>query len=409
MMTITGKELGKGRKLLLTGIVAALLTFAGNAYADHEGSDGALDQGTQQQDLEDALNDNWLPTIPEMADQFSATMIHQIFGIGALLDAKHQLETQRLLGQLRAEAHKNYRSSNQMCRYGTNVRSLATTEARALANKSAMSQVLQQRILLKGNSVGSAGRYSDLRSRFDQFRSLYCNPEENDGDLWNEANTNSSICLTTAGATRLNNDIDYTRMLDSRLTVDVNFTDATQTDDETDLMAMGRNLYSHQLLDLREDNVLAREGNLPNIMNMRSLHAMRGISHNSFAEIVGMKAAGSGTVGTFMRRIIEELDIPAAEVDQFLGANPSYFAQMEVLTRKMYHNPDFYTNLYTSPENLKRTSVALQALQIMHDRDRFEASLRREMLLSSILEMRIRDAQEVGESQITGRANSRGQ
>lgn len=409
MMTITGKELGKGRKLLLTGIVAALLTFAGNAYADHEGSDGALDQGTQQQDLEDALNDNWLPTIPEMADQFSATMIHQIFGIGALLDAKHQLETQRLLGQLRAEAHKNYRSSNQMCRYGTNVRSLATTEARALANKSAMSQVLQQRILLKGNSVGSAGRYSDLRSRFDQFRSLYCNPEENDGDLWNEANTNSSICLTTAGATRLNNDIDYTRMLDSRLTVDVNFTDATQTDDETDLMAMGRNIYSHQLLDLREDNVLAREGNLPNIMNMRSLHAMRGISHNSFAEIVGMKAAGSGTVGTFMRRIIEELDIPAAEVDQFLGANPSYFAQMEVLTRKMYHNPDFYTNLYTSPENLKRTSVALQALQIMHDRDRFEASLRREMLLSSILEMRIRDAQEVGESQITGRANSRGQ
>lgn len=408
-MTITGKEFGKGKKLLLTGIVAALLTFAGNAYADHEGSDGALDQGTQQQDLEDALNDNWLPTIPEMADQFSATMIHQIFGIGALLDAKHQLETQRLLGQLRAEAHKNYRSSNQMCRYGTNVRSLATTEARALANKSAMSQVLQQRILLKGNSVGSAGRYSDLRSRFDQFRSLYCNPEENDGDLWNEANTNSSICLTTAGATRLNNDIDYTRMLDSRLTVDVNFTDATQTDDETDLMAMGRNLYSHQLLDLREDNVLAREGNLPNIMNMRSLHAMRGISHNSFAEIVGMKAAGSGTVGTFMRRIIEELDIPAAEVDQFLGANPSYFAQMEVLTRKMYHNPDFYTNLYTSPENLKRTSVALQALQIMHDRDRFEASLRREMLLSSILEMRIRDAQEVGESQITGRANSRGQ
>lgn len=386
-----------------------IICSADQARADHEGTDGALDQGSQQADLEDALNDNWLPTIPEMADQFSATMIHQIFGIGALIDAKHQLESQRLLGQLRAEAHKNYASSNQMCRYGTNVKSLAASQAMAVANKSAMSQILQQRITLKGNSVGSKGRYSDLRSRFDQFRRLHCNPEEAHGDLWNQEKTNASICLTAAGATRVNNDIDYTRLLDSRLTVDVNFTNNAPTDDEVDIMALARNIYSHQLLDLREDRTLAREGNMSNIMNLRSLHALRGISHNSFSEIVGMKASGTGSVGPFMRRIIEELNLPAAELDQFIGANPSYFAQMEVLTRKMYHNPNFYTNLYTKPENLKRTGVAMQALQIMHDRDRFEASLRREMLLSAILEMKLRDAAEVVESQATGRANTRGQ
>ena len=79
---------------------------------------------------------------------------------------------------------------------------------------------------------------------------------------------------------------------------------------------------------------------------------------------------------------------------------------MEMLTRKMYQNPQFYTNLYTSPENLKRTGVALQALQLMHDRDRFEGSLRREMLLSTILEMKLRESQEVVEKLIADRAGN---
>lgn len=376
------------------------------AFADHEGTDGALDQGTQEQDLVDQLNDNWMPTFPEMADQFSTVMLHQVFGIGAILDAKHQLETQRLLAQLRAEAHKNYLGSEQMCRYGTNVKSLAVTEELARSNKRILSQVLQQRLTLRGGSVGERGRYFDQRNRFEQFRRVYCDPQENNNAMRRTDIPTASICLTAAGGPRVGNDMDFTRLIDTRLTLDVNFTDGVMTPDEQDVLALARNVYSHDLIEYKADDVLAREGNTANILEMRSMHALRSVAHNSFADIVGMKARGSGTVGPFMSRIIEELGVPAGQIAQFLGTNPSYFAQMEVLTRKMYQNPVFYTNLYTKPENLERTGVALQALQIMHDRDRFEASLRREMLLSTILEMKIREAQEVVESDLGGRKNA---
>ncbi len=388
-------------------MIGALVLLGSGAVWAAESPTLSLDRPGQREDLEEALNENWMPTFPEMSDQMSAVMVHQIFGIGAILDAKHQLETQRLLGQLRAEAHKNYESSELMCRYGTNVRSLVATEEMSRSNKRILSQMLQQRLTLRAGSVGERGRYFDLRNRFEQFRRVYCDPDENNGKMRDAHIPQASVCTTAAGGPRVGNDIDFTRLVDSKLTLNVNFTDAAMTNDEQDVLALARNLYSHELLDYKADDTLARQGNTANILDMRSLHALRSVAHNSFATIIGMKSLGSGTVNQFMNNIIQELGIPEEEVAQYLGSNPSYFAQMDVLTRKMYQNPVFYTNLYTKPENLKRTGVALQALQIMHDRDRFEASLRREMLLSTILEMKLREAQDVTRSSVTGRDTSR--
>ncbi len=409
MMRMTGMhkhmtQQGIARSILAaTCACIAFLQAIPPAHADHMGFDGALDIPGQTNYLDDQLNDNWLPAIPAMADQLTDVMIHQIFGIGALLDAKDELETQRVIDQLRAEAHKNYNGSEQMCRYGTNVRSLAATEMKARSNQLLMGQVMQQRLTLRGGGGSERGRYFDQRSRFDQFRRIYCSPEENGGRLVNASIPASNICMTTAGGVRINNDIDFTRTLDTKNTLNIDFTDNTLTDDEQDVMALSRNLFSHELLDYKIDNVMARADSFEVITAMRSLHAVRSVAHNSFAHMVGMKARGTGTVGTFMTKVMEELGVPTTEINQMIGTNPSYFAQMEVLTRKMYQNATFYTNLYTSPENLKRTSVSLQALQIMHDRDRFEASLRREMLISMILEMKLREAQDVVTNAITGK------
>ncbi len=393
------------RRIALT-VAAVLLLSSATAFAGGMSSPTlSIDRPGQRKALEDALYKNWMPTFPEMSDQMSAIMMHQIFGIGAILDAKHQLETQRLLSQLRAEAHKNYAGSEQMCRYGTNVRSLVATEEQARSNKRIFTQMLQHRQSLRSGSASERGNYFDQRNRFEQFRNRYCDPRENNAQMRNADMPQSNICTAATAGPRTGNDIDFTRMLDSKMTLDVNFTDAVMTEDEQDIMALARNLYAHELPDFKADDTLSRQGNTANILDLRSLLALRSVAENSFASLVGMKAAGSGTVGPFMTRIIEEMGM-AGDVQQYLGTNPSYYAQMDVLTRKMYQNPTFYTNLYTKPENLKRTGVALQALQIMHDRDRFEASLRREMLLSTLLEMRLREVEMVVRAGVTGRGTS---
>jgi hypothetical protein len=62
-----------------------------------------------------------------------------------------------------------------------------------------------------------------------------------------------------------------------------------------------------------------------------------------------------------------------------------------MLTRTALQNPAFYTNLYDKPANVKRMSVGLSAIGLMQLRDRYESSLRREMLLSQLVEQALTD------------------
>jgi hypothetical protein len=129
-------------------------------------------------------------------------------------------------------------------------------------------------------------------------------------------------------------------------------------------------------------------------MAMRSAMAMRSVAIDSFSHIVGMKTKGNDNVAPYIKRIVLELGMQPDEVEEFIGGNPSYFAQMEVLSKRMYQNPVFYTNLYDSPENVQRTGVAMQAVKLMQDRDRFESAMRREMMISLILELKVREYQD---------------
>jgi hypothetical protein len=128
------------------------------------------------------------------------------------------------------------------------------------------------------------------------------------------------------------------------------------------------------------------------------------VAENSFNAIVGLTTAGTsslppagapaGATGTqtnrFLGAILTELGVPANEVYTIIGRDPSYYAQLEILAKKIYQNPDFYTNLYDKPANVARKGVALKAIELMLDRAIFESQLRQEMVTSVLLATRLR-------------------
>ena len=71
----------------------------------------------------------------------------------------------------------------------------------------------------------------------------------------------------------------------------------------------------------------------------------------------------------------------------------SYYAQMEILAKRIYQRPEFYTNLYDKPANVKRKAAALQAIGMMLERDIYDSYLRSEAILSLILEARVTEEQ----------------
>lgn len=347
-----------------------------------------------------------LPAMMLFAEQISAMAMNQVVSVGMFLDAKHQLETQRLFQQMMAQAHKDYHPSEGMCTFGTNVRSLAASDRRVDLTAIGISNRVLQRELLSGNAIGGGGQTSDYLSRVAQFRALYCDPADN-------ANGLSLLCPEqSVQPARRNADINYTATFETPLTLPLDFTPdgdpahplnlhaGNVSTAEEDLFALGANLYAHNVAPTIPPTFLSDEAGVANpqgvnhYMNIRSIAAKRSVARNSFASIAAMKSSGELEVQPYLYAIMREMGVGELEVPIFLGERPSYHAQMEVLTKKLYQNPMFYTELYDKPANVDRKIVSMQAIGLMQRRDIYRSMLRSEAILSVMLETALEEQQD---------------
>ncbi len=364
--------------------------------------------------VEEFFEEFWLRGLQELTHFLSAFAMYQLEMVGAFFDARHYLETQRLHFELQAEAHRDYHPSDDFCWFGTGARSLSSTDGRVNFNFLAMSERSIARQLEHKNSLSAGGVDNDKTYRWNQFVDTYCDPKDNN---WSIAGTGLDLACdrdgydpsTLSGALdrgRVNRDIDYTRLIDEPRTLDVDFTDSlvvpflvpTATADEEDVLAMGLNLYGNDALSHRISNSSLSLSTARKLyMDLRSVVAKRNVAENSYNAIVSLKSAGTNgdpaapvhpDVGLYMAAIMKDLmpaGTPDAEIFAMLGNNPSYYAQLEVLGKKIYQNPDFFANLYDKPANVKRKAVAMKAIDLMLDRALFESELRQEMILSVLL------------------------
>ncbi len=351
--------------------------------------------------LDDYFLKNILPTMMEATEQMSVYGLYQIGILGAFLDAKQQLETERLFQQLAAGAHHDYQPSEGICTIASNIKSLASSEAIINVTATALGQRSLDRQLLNVGASSSPentvnpmpGPDADRKARSDQFRRVYCEKNDNNREL-------AAICSTAPppAQIRKNKDIDFTRTVGMPSTLDIDFSDTALTPDEEDVLALQSNLYSH---DLFLQTPAAKLRNAPEMqklyMDTRAIIAKRSVAEQSFQAITGMKSRGTvsgAETAKYMKAILEELGIPAAEAQAIIGDNPSYYAQMEVLTKKIFQRPEFFVDLYDNPANVARKKVALQAVSLMQRRDLFQSSLRSESILSAILELDLVGAQK---------------
>ncbi len=355
------------------------------------------------------FNQNLLPALMLFAEQITAMAMHQVAVIGALLDAKHQLETQRLFQTMTAQAHKDYHPSEGMCTFGTMTRSLAASERNVDLTAITISNRLLQRELHSGDAMATRGQTSDYLSRFKQFRELYCNQADNAQGL------RLTCPQPSADRSRMDNDISYTTLVDAPLTLKLDFTAQgipdhqtnrhiqTVSADEEDVFALSSNLYAHfvppaipeALLNDANNNGIMNETGAQHYMDIRAIAAKRSVARNSFSSIAAMKAQGQPEVQPYMYAIMNEFGITnPQDIRDYLGDRPSYYAQMEVLTKKMYQNPIFYTELYDKPVNVARKEVAMQAIDLMQKRDIYRSMLRSEAILSVMLETALEEQQD---------------
>ncbi len=338
--------------------------------------------------IDELFTKHILPAMALMTSQLATISIQQVQTVGSFFDAKHQLETQQLFQQLMAEAHRDYQPSEGLCEIGTNVRSLAASSRKSDLGYVAFANRIMARALRSNDTLSGGGANFDIKSRVNTFIKKHCNKTDNGNGL-------NRLCEKGGGQkSRINKDTDFTRTIESKLTLDVDFTKdgaGKATDDEEDLFAFMSNIFGHKPTPLISKRILADGNGNPRVeahryMNLRSLAAKRSVAQNSFAAMVSERAKGDKEVAPYLKKIVTELGIKDEDVHELLGEEPSYFAQMEVLTKKIYQNPTFYTELYDKPANVLRKGASIRAIGLMQDRDIYKSLLRSEAVLSVLLE-----------------------
>lgn len=381
--------------LALVMAVCVMMSYTPQAMAC--GNCAMFEQALKQefQNHQNWMNNEWWSQHVEkgmksMTNEANSSVWFETVVFGAFLDAQNSVTSTRTLQDSTADTLKNYTPSDTICKFGTLSRSLAQSESKSRANQMVLSKRSINRQLGQQNGVSAGGEQMDRAGRLKQFQNNYCDSKDFGSAM-------AKLCIGTPSDTRLNIDINYTRAVDARNTLNVDFTDATATDDEKDILALASNLYAHNVFERIDARALNQSKSVDlqsTFLDQRAIVAKRSVAQNSFNEIVGDKAAGSTGSKTYMLQALQALGLSNAAAEQYLGANPSYDAQMELLTKKLYQDPAFYANLMDSPANVNRQYAALQAFGLMQKRDIFETVSRSEMLMSLLLEMEIAKYQD---------------
>ena len=325
-------------------------------------------------------------------NEISTTAMAQMFAVGAFFDAKHQLETQRLLQMKMADAQRDYKPDVGMCTIGTIARGLGQTSRSGEFTAHAIVENQIDRLTGVRNSIAAGGGSSDKDARIRLLRSRFCDARDASGRM------GAAFCNPATAVEGRNRDVDFNMTVMEPLTINVDFSDGgNPTGPEQDVMGLSANLYAHKVFSPFPDHLLNNARGQSFMQAQRAIAAKRSVATYSFGSIVGMKSAGSAASADrapYLRAVLEQLGAPAADTASYIGTRPSYYAQMELLTKKIYQDPEFYTNLYDAPANVERKSAAIRAIRLTQDMDKFNSALRSEQSLSVLLELYIEDLQK---------------
>lgn len=325
-----------------------------------------------------AYDDTYTGGMKKMTTDIRDAIMGYVTAHLPFFDGSNFLTARRSVDNQLIHTMKDYAPSEQICRFGTLSRSLATSDGAYKSAKLSIQQVLADKNNQRSGVLESDANTS-LTVYMHEFQTKYCEISDNNNFL-------KDYCASGSDAF-FNRDVDFTRVFDSPTTL---YSEGTAN--VTALAALFRNLTYIPPTDENNKQSLDISIDSSKVQDRRTLSAIQSVANNTFASLLGQKTAGSEAVKPYMTAVLKQLGLSDKDIVKLTGETMSYNGQMEVLTKRLYQDPAFFANLYDSPQNVDRQRVAMMATKLMQDRDFLESLRRREMLLSTLLSMKLRAA-----------------
>ena len=331
------------------------------------------------------------PGLRSLLAKISVNMQQQSASRGGFADATGNVNAMTALQKGQAESARNYLPSEQLCRFASLSEGLGYNDVKRSTNQIQMATLGLKRNLGSEGSAAEDGSASDNRTRREVFIKEYCIPNQGMTEMC--GTTPKRIFGSVPRDQRYTRDVSFTRVVENADTIDIDpVADTSPTAANQDITTLAANLYgARQIANRLTRSQMADPQNHTAFLATRSVAASRSVAENTFTTISAMKAKGTAQPQPFMKALLTELGVDADAAGGKLGARPSYYAQMDFLTKKIYQDPVFYINLMEGKTNVARQSAAMEGIEIMQDRDLYQSMRRSEMLMALLVELQSRD------------------
>lgn len=336
--------------------------------------------------------ENLLPALTRFASQMTATGIFQVQMIGAMLDAKHQLETQRVFQVMAAKAHKDYQPSEAVCTFATMARGLSASERLSDLAHVGLADFMSQRQTLSAGATSIDSEDSDKRTRIQIYRTTHCEPADNGNGL-------ASFCPNPGDPARRNIDVDFVRNIESRLTLDINLDEnAPATPDTVDVIAFLSYVFSNVIAPRIPPGLFGSEQGIrlsvaEVYLKLRAIFAKRSVAQNSLAALIALRAPGDDEWAPYAKANLRNLGMSDEQIQTRLGDNPSVLASLH-LTSNIVDDPSTATKFMDTKANVARMALGVNVGILRVDRYYLESLLRGEVILAVLLETMLQKEQE---------------
>ncbi len=359
-VNVQGQTLGQIG--VATGLINAQYALAAEAFA----LQAAVRFGQVVFDIIDWFDTFWYynerPSMQAEVEQANVMNVVQSATMSTFRDQAEMLRTQHMMAEMKFQSERDAQVSPQVCMAGTVAGGLTRAETVTDAYARAAAADAAPRSAGARGSTAERGAASDTAERWKQMRTLFCDPDENNG-----------VNACAKNPPLVNADIDVASTVFSKETIDL-------PDDQRRAAtnALVANVAEPFVMNNIPAAQLESASGIERSIERDEMRAQRQTIHTALQYVIARRAP-SGANGRFVAAIRDSAGIPP----DLMSENPSYNEMMEAMLNERYRTGQYSIEQIDTPANANRELTVQNAFQVMQMHDHLELMDRYALMLAA--------------------------
>jgi hypothetical protein len=298
--------------------------------------------------------EGWKPSLQAQTDQLNTVNADQSRSLQSATDAQNQAETKLEMQKDAVEADRTFRAAPNPCGDATIAGGQGKVEGLSRGMRMAWQKDALATGLNKKGAAGSTGAIGIQRQRYEDYKTLFCDPKGNGG---------RNDCTPPPSDTKyINADTQPNKFINNQLTIDVKDPKMEKT-----IENINNNMMGVAAADPISKGALESAAGQQTFLDRRSYLARYAAARTVPGLITGWRMPGS-QMGDWVKSLSDGAGVQLTNISK----NPSYKEIMHAEVIDRFNSGRYAVGMISDESEIEMEKLTLNAFYLMQLRDYYE-------------------------------------